>query len=57
MPYEKYVAEQVFRLAEMNSTGYPIPTSPSSDIAIGDARSGGDWLRSNRPARRNRQVP
>lgn len=42
MPYEKYVAEQVFARAEMTSTGYPRSDRPESDIAQGYSRRGGD---------------
>ena len=35
MPYEKYVAEQVFARAEMTSTGYPRSDRPEPDIAQG----------------------
>jgi D-alanyl-D-alanine carboxypeptidase len=48
MPYEKYVAENVFGRAEMTSTGYPRSDRPTPDIAIGYTRRGGDGsLRSN----------
>ena len=48
MPYEQYVAEQIFRRAEMTSTGYPHTDSIESDIALGYTRRGGDAaLRSN----------
>jgi D-alanyl-D-alanine carboxypeptidase len=48
MPYEKYVAENVFAKAEMTSTGYPRSDRPADDIAIGYTRRGGDGtLRSN----------
>jgi D-alanyl-D-alanine carboxypeptidase len=40
MPYEKYVAENVFARAEMTSTGYPRSDQPASDIAIGYTRRG-----------------
>ena len=42
MPYEKYVAENVFARAEMTSTGYPRSDRPASDIAQGYARRGAD---------------
>ena len=42
MPYEKYVAENVFGRAEMTSTGYPRSDRPASDIALGYTRRGGD---------------
>jgi CubicO group peptidase (beta-lactamase class C family) len=41
MPYEKYVADNVFRRAEMTSTGYPRSDQPAADIAIGYTRRGG----------------
>ncbi len=48
MPYEKYVAEQVFGRAEMTSTGYPRSDRPEDDIAQGYSRRGGDGtLRNN----------
>jgi CubicO group peptidase (beta-lactamase class C family) len=47
MPYEKYVAEHVFRRAEMTSTGYSHSDKPEPDMAIGYTRRGGDGLRSN----------
>ena len=48
MPYEKYVAENVFAKAEMTSTGYPRSDQPAEDIAIGYTRRSGDGtLRSN----------
>jgi D-alanyl-D-alanine carboxypeptidase len=40
MPYEKYVAENVFGRAEMTSTGYPRSDRPEADIAIGYTRRG-----------------
>ena len=42
MPYEKYVAENVFARAEMTSTGYPRSDRPAADIAQGYTRRGGD---------------
>src|SRR5688572_11445932 len=52
MPYETYVAENIFARAEMTSTGYPRSDRPSPDIAQGythlrqgfggQARRGGD---------------
>ncbi len=42
MPYKKYVAEHVFRRAEMTSTGYPHSDKPEPDIAVGYTRRGGD---------------
>ncbi len=48
MPYEKYVAENVFSRAEMTSTGYPRSDRPEADIALGYTRRGGDTaLRNN----------
>ena len=47
MPYEKYVAQNVFGRAEMTSTGYPRSDQPASDIAIGYTRRGGDGLERN----------
>lgn len=48
LPYEKYVADNVFAKAEMTSTGYPRSDRPADDIAIGYTRRGGDGsLRSN----------
>ena len=41
MPYEKYVADNIFARAEMTSTGYPRSDRPESDIAIGYTRRGG----------------
>jgi D-alanyl-D-alanine carboxypeptidase len=46
MPYEKYVAENIFNRAEMTSTGYPRTDRPADDIAIGYTRRDGA-LRSN----------
>ena len=40
MPYEGYVAEHVFRRAEMTSTGYPHSDKPAPDIALGYTRRG-----------------
>jgi CubicO group peptidase (beta-lactamase class C family) len=42
MPYEKYVADNVFARAEMTSTGYPRSDRPEPDIATGYTRRGGD---------------
>jgi CubicO group peptidase (beta-lactamase class C family) len=47
MPYEKYVAENVFARAEMTSTGYPRSDRREADMAIGYTRRGGDSLRNN----------
>jgi CubicO group peptidase (beta-lactamase class C family) len=48
MPYEKYVADNVFARAEMTSTGYPRSDQPADDIAQGYTRRGGDGtLRNN----------
>lgn len=38
MPYEKYVADNVFARAEMTSTGYPPSDRPAADIAQGYTR-------------------
>jgi D-alanyl-D-alanine carboxypeptidase len=38
MPYEKYVAENVFDRAEMTSTGYPRTDRREADMAIGYTR-------------------
>lgn len=38
VPYEKYVADNVFARAEMTSTGYPRSDQPAADIAIGYTR-------------------
>ena len=40
MPYEKYVAQNIFGRAEMTSTGYPRSDRPADDIAIGYTRRG-----------------
>jgi CubicO group peptidase (beta-lactamase class C family) len=40
MPYEKYVAENIFNRAEMTSTGYPRTDRPAADMAIGYTRRG-----------------
>lgn len=47
MPYEKYVAENVFARAEMTSTGYPRSDKPEPDMAIGYTRRGGDGTLQN----------
>jgi len=48
VPYEKYVADNVFSRAEMTSTGYPRSDRPADDIALGYTRREGDGtLRSN----------
>lgn len=48
MPYEKYVADNIFAWAEMTSSGYPRSDRPADDIAMGYTRRGGDGtLRSN----------
>ena len=48
MPYEQYVAEQIFRRADMSSTGYPHADAIEPNIAIGYTRRGGDGtLRTN----------
>ena len=46
MPYEKYIAENIFSRAEMTSTGYPRSDRPAADIAQGYTRRGtgeGGW--------------
>ena len=57
MPYEKYVAENIFGRAEMTSTGYPRTDRPEPDIALGYTRRDGDGLaaQQHRDARRHRQ--
>lgn len=48
MPYEKYVAANIFAWAEMTSSGYPRSDRPADDIALGYTRREGDGtLRSN----------
>lgn len=48
MPYEQYVAENIFSRAEMTSTGYPRTDRPEADIALGYTRRDGDGtLRNN----------
>ncbi|HET9268975.1 MAG TPA: serine hydrolase domain-containing protein [Vicinamibacterales bacterium] len=49
MPYEQFVAERIFKVADMASTGYPQVDAIEPDIAIGyTRRSGADGsLRSN----------
>ena len=48
MPYETYVAENVFRRAGMTSTGYPRSDRPEAGIALGYTRRTADGvLRSN----------
>jgi D-alanyl-D-alanine carboxypeptidase len=48
MPYEKYVADNVFARADMTSTGYPRSDQPADDIAQGYTRRAGDGsLRNN----------
>lgn len=48
MPYEKYVADNIFAWAEMTSSGYPRSDRPADDIAMGYTRREGDGtLRSN----------
>jgi CubicO group peptidase (beta-lactamase class C family) len=42
MPYEKYVADNIFNRAEMTSTGYPRTDRPEADIALGYTRREGD---------------
>jgi CubicO group peptidase (beta-lactamase class C family) len=38
MPYEKYVADNIFSRAEMTSTGYPRTDKPEAGIALGYTR-------------------
>jgi CubicO group peptidase (beta-lactamase class C family) len=48
MPYEQYVAEHIFKRADMMSTGYPHTDAIEPGIALGYTRRGGDGaLRSN----------
>jgi CubicO group peptidase (beta-lactamase class C family) len=51
MPYEQYVAERIFKAADMTSTGYPQVDAIEPDIAIGYTRRSGQGpdgpLRSN----------
>ena len=49
MPYEQFVAERIFKPADMTSTGYPQIDAIEPDIAIGDTRrsGAGGSLRSN----------
>ena len=49
MPYEQFVAERIFKVADMAATGYPQVDAVEPDIAIGyTRRSGADGsLRSN----------
>jgi CubicO group peptidase (beta-lactamase class C family) len=48
LPYERYVADNLFGRAEMTSTGYPRSDRPADDIALGYTRREGDGaLRSN----------
>jgi CubicO group peptidase (beta-lactamase class C family) len=49
MPYEQFVSERIFKVADMASTGYPQVDAIEPDIAIGyTRRSGADGsLRSN----------
>jgi D-alanyl-D-alanine carboxypeptidase len=46
VPYERYVEEQIFRRAEMTSTGYPQTDAIEADLATGYTRRDGA-LRSN----------
>jgi D-alanyl-D-alanine carboxypeptidase len=59
MPYEKYVADNVFAKAEMTSTGYPRSDRPADDIAIGYTRRGGSSqdLKTSRPQDLKRSSP
>ena len=50
MPYEKYVAENIFGRAEMTSTGYPRSDRPEADIAIGYTVERGTARRRNNTA-------
>ena len=48
MPYERYVAEHIFKIADMTSTGYPHVDAIEPAVATGYTRRGGDGvLRSN----------
>lgn len=47
MPYERYVAEQIFKPAGMARTGYPQTDKHEADVALGYTRRDGDELRSN----------
>jgi CubicO group peptidase (beta-lactamase class C family) len=48
MPYEQYVAEQIFKRADMTSTGYPQIDAIEPNVAIGYTRRTADGqLRSN----------
>ena len=48
MPYERYVAERIFKPADMTSTGYPQVDAIESNVALGYTRRGPDGtLRSN----------
>ena len=48
MPYEQYVAEHVFKRADMASTGYPQVDAIEPNVAVGYTRRGDDGrLRSN----------
>ncbi len=49
MPYEQFVAERIFKVADMASTGYPQVDAVEPDIAIGYTRRSGvdSSLRSN----------
>lgn len=42
MPYEKYMAENIFNRAEMTSTGYPRSDRPEADMAVGYTRRDSD---------------
>src|SRR5688572_28729094 len=50
VPYEKYVAENVFARAEMTSTGYPRSDRPSPDIAQGYSRRAAASAQALRPS-------
>jgi CubicO group peptidase (beta-lactamase class C family) len=48
MPYERYVAEHIFKAADMSATGYPHADAIEADVAIGYTRRSADGqLRSN----------
>ena len=47
MPYEKYMAENVFRRAEMTSTGYLRSDRPEPDVALGYTRRNADGVLRN----------
>ena len=49
MPYEQYVAKNIFGRAEMTSTGYPRSDRHEPDIALGYTRSTGTALQASSP--------